>query len=203
MKKIAWILLAREKKMADTNGKSFKKKVKAFICMIVVGIIWLVLYFCLLIKVPFYVYMNHLHLPEECTGLETNVIITDLVFGWHVEAERLIYSKQGEKAIEHYIYENNRFLNGIEVRNFYESNGNMDYDHDILIPSEKYPYQEQDAENYILLHYDPGLDMFNFMFLLGMVLMLILCRITYRAGLHMHKNNPLHTLQTSLDDTDK
>ena len=134
--------------------------------------------------------------------METNVIITDLVFGWHIEAERLIYSKQGEKAIEHYIYENNRFLNGIEVRNFYESNA-YEYDHDILIPSEKYPYQEQDAENYILLHYDPGLDMFNFMFLLGMALMLILCRITYWAGLHMHKNNPLHTLQTSLDDTDK
>lgn len=200
MKKIAWILAPREEKRTFTRGKTAKKRAR--IWMTVVGIIWLVLYYSILIKVPFYVYMNHLHLPEECTGLETNVIITDLVFGWHIEAERLIYSKQGEKAIEHYIYENNRFLNGIEVRNFYESNA-YEYDHDILIPSEKYPYQEQDAENYILLHYDPGLDMFNFMFLLGMVLMLILCRITYRAGLHMHKNNPLHTLQTSLDDTDK
>ena len=201
MKKRAWILAPREEKRTFTREKTVKKRAR--IWMTVVGIIWLVLYYSILIKVPFYVYMNQLHLPEECTNLETNVIITDLAYGWHIEAERLFYSSQGEETIERYIDENNRFSNGIVVSNFYESNGNVDYDHDILIPSEKYPYQEQDAENYILLHYNSGLDMFSFMFMLGIALMVVLCWITYRAGLHLHKNNPVHTSQASSDNISK
>lgn len=205
MKKIAWILSARKEKMTDTSGQSAKKKAKAIIWMIVVGLIWLVLYNSILIKVPFYIYMNLIQLPEECTSLETNVIITD-IYGWHVEAERLIYSKQGEQAIEHYIYENNRFAQGIGVRNFYESN-TLEYEGDgeILIPSEKYPYQEQDAENYISLRYTSAMigewgDLYTIMDFLGIVIMLALCRITYRSYLRRHKNNPVNDSQMLLDD---
>ena len=177
--------------------------------MTMVGILWLALYFCFLIKWPFYIYMNRLHLPEECIGLETNVIVTDLAYGWHIEAERLIYSDRGEKAVESYINKHNRFSKGIVVRNFYESNGNVDYDHDILIPSEKYPYQEQDAENYMLCHYSSASTtewgnfynlMFHAMFWLGIILMAVLCRITYRISLHLHKNNPVYTSQELAED---
>lgn len=194
MKQLVWILAAREEEQSFTREKAAKKRARVW--MIVVGIIWLVLYNCLLIKFPFYIYMNLLKLPEECTSLETNVIITDLAYGWHVEAERLIYSSQGEEAIEDYIYENNHFAEGISANNFYELNGNMDYDHDILIPSGKYPYQEQDAENYILLHYTSSIlfgewDLYTIMYCLGIVIMFVLCRITYRINLHWHKNKEI------------
>lgn len=181
------------------------KKIRWF-WMIVVEILWLVLYFCILIKLPFYVYMNHIHLPEDCTSLETNVIVTDLAIGWHIEAERLIYSSQGEEAIEDFINENNKISKRIEVRNFYESNA-YDYDHDILIPSEKYPYKERDAENYILLHYNSGyyvgIDLFYIMFLLGIAVMAVLFWLMHRFNRNLQKKTGNSEIQNTDNENEK
>lgn len=181
------------------------KKISWF-WMIVVEILWLVLYFCFLMKAPFYVYINCIRLPEDCTSLETNVIVTDLVFGWHIEAERLIYSSQGEEVIEDYIEENNLFSKRIEVRNFYESNA-YDYDHDILIPSEKYPYKERDAENYMLLHYASadygGIDLFYIMFLLGIAVMAVLFWLMHRFNRYLQKKTGNLEIQNTDNENEK
>lgn len=161
--------------------------------MTVVGVIWLVLYFCFLMKIPVYVYMNHINLPEDCTSLETNVVITDLAYGWHIEAERLIYSRQGEEAIENYVNGHNRFSKRIMVRNFYEAN-NVEYDYPILIPSEKYPSKEGDAENYISVRYNSafkGEQLWGIMSVLGIVFMVVLGWLTYWIDLRLHKKQDL------------
>ncbi|MDE6568922.1 MAG: hypothetical protein K2K70_14525 [Lachnospiraceae bacterium] len=177
------------------------KKISWF-WMIVVEILWLVLYFYILIKLPFYVYMNHIHLPEDCTSLETNVIVTDLVYGFHIEAERLIYSSQGAEAIESYIDENNTNYKSIVVGNFYESNA-YDYDHDILIPSEKYPYKERDAENYILLHYNSGDNLYDIMFVLGIAVMAILYWLMHRVNRYLQKKTGNSEIQNSDSENEK
>ena len=169
-------------------------------CMTVVGILWPVLYFCVLIKVPFYVYMNHIHLPEDCTSLETNVDITDVDYGWHIAAERLIYSSQGEEAIEKYINEHNKFSKkiGIRVGNFYDLN---EMECAILIFSKKYPYKEQDAENYISIRYESvyggTTTLFDILFVLGIVFMVVLCWLTYRLDLHLCKKTENKEIQNA------
>lgn len=167
----------------------------AWFWMHVVGILWLVLYFCFLIKMPFYVYMNHIHLPEDCTSLETNVIITDVDYGWHIEAERLIYSSLGEEAIEDYINENNKFSKkiGIRVGNFYEL---YEMECGNPISSEKYPYKEQDAENYISLRCI-SIDFYEIMFVLGIVFMAVLCWLTYRLDRYLYEKTGTKEMQNA------
>lgn len=177
------------------------KKISWF-WMIVVEILWLMLYFCFLIKAPFYVYINCIRLPEDCTSLETNVIVTDLVYGFHIEAERLIYSSQGEEAIEDFINENNKILKGIEVRNFYESNA-YDGDHDILIPPEKYPYKERDAENYILLHYTSGVDLYETLFVLGIAVMAVFYWLMHRVNRYLQKKTGNLEIQNTDNENEK
>lgn len=144
-------------------------------------VIWLLVYFGIIIKIPFYFYINSIVLPKGCKQMETNVIITDLD-GHQIIAERLIYSDKSEEEIKRYIDENNKFSKRIKVTGFFRSNS-LDYDHDILIPSEKYPYGTQDAEKYILLHYSTMMydgKLYQIMALVGFIVMLIICVLTYK-----------------------
>lgn len=181
MEKSAWLIIS------GAVEKSVMKK-GVWFWVAAVGVIWLILYFCVLIKLPFYIYMNQINLPEDCTSLETKVIITDVDYGWHIEAERLIYSSQGEEAIEDYINENNKFSKSIRVGNFY---GLYEMECGNPIPAEKYPYKERDAENYISLRY-MSVDLYEIMFVLGIAVMAVLCTLTYRVGVRFKRTKTHH-----------
>lgn len=161
-------------------------KYKAWLLAALIAAVWLVLYFSILIKLPFYCYMNQIKLPENCTRLESNVVITDLAYGWHITAECLIYSDHSEEEIENYINENNRFVKRITVINLFRSN-NQDADHEILIPSGKYADSPvQDQEKYILLNYTSVKyegNMFGIMVLLGLLVMGLLGRAVYLGSI--------------------
>ena len=156
-------------------------KYKDWIRIVIFSIIWLILYNSFLIKLPFYLYMNNITLPEGCEQLETKVTITDVEI-WHIIAERLVYSEKREEEIASYIHKHNIFSKKIEVYDLYEANG-RDYNEDIFISDEKYPYQEQDAENYILLHYSTwGGHLYEIMEWIGIIIMLIICILIYKVS---------------------
>lgn len=156
-----------------------------WILVIIVGIAWIAVYFGFLIKLPFYLYINNIKLPEDCSHLETNVIITDLPT-WQIVADRLVYTTIGEEEIREYIDKGNRNSEKIEVADFFEWN-NREYDgYATAISPEKYAYVEgEDKGNYIVLEYASNMHgghLYEIMCLLGILMVIVICCLMCKLG---------------------
>lgn len=152
---------------------------------ILAGIIWVVAYFGFIIKLPFYIYINNISVPEECTQLETNVIISEFPT-WQIVADRLVYTAASEEEIEEYIVRNNRYSKRIKVANLFERNNPEYDDYDIVISSEQYAYVEgEEKDNYIVLEYSSNMYgglLFEKMCLIGIIIMIAICCLVYKVG---------------------
>lgn len=152
---------------------------------ILAGIIWVVAYFGFIIKLPFYIYINNISVPEECTQLETNVIISEFPT-WQIVADRLVYTAASEEEIEEYIVRNNRYSKRIKVANLFERNNPEYDDYDIVISSEQYAYvEEEEKDNYIVLEYSSNMYggyLFEKMCLIGIIIMIVICCLVYKVS---------------------
>lgn len=78
-----------------------------------VGLVWLVLYSIILWKIPFYVHINNLVLPEGSESITVKVAITDYASVPHVVAQKVFVVDLKEEEIAKYIEEKN----GIDLKN--------------------------------------------------------------------------------------
>lgn len=116
-------------------------------------IAWFVLYIIIVMKLPFYFYINGIELPEGCKNMKIRAIYSDAAW-YHFAAERLIYTDYNKEEIDTYIHKEGKYPN-VNVDYFFFS----DMCDRIIWPDEyedsvsRAENPETEKQKYILLYY--------------------------------------------------
>ena len=134
------------------------------IAPVIITLLWLLLYFTILWRLPFICNLNRVKLPDGCREIETNVIWTDLEIV-HIKAERVFSSEKSLEELEDYINENNSHLERIDFGSW----SCPEYDHADAVSPEDHPELPWDGtETYYVLTYSTwGTSIDTFVFLTG------------------------------------
>lgn len=156
------------------------KKRNLILIISILALVWLVGYYTIIIKIPYYLYINCIQLPEDTVNIQTKVGISDIE-GWHIIADRLIYSVYSEDELEQYIDKNND--TSAYVINYFEHiPGEGDY---LYIISDEHPeVTEAEQPHYFLLHYSSPhyftLSWDGILECFGLVSTVAICILLYR-----------------------
>ncbi len=157
-------------------------KKRNIILIIILALVWLVVYHKVIIKIPFCLYISSLQLPEDTVNVKTKVEIDDIE-GWHITAERLIYTNYSEDKLEQYIEKKNGTY--IEVINYFDVNPIETYWY--IFTDEDLEVDESEQSHYFVVHYSTlGSYWFEILSCLGIVSTILICIFLYRI---MKKNN--------------
>ncbi len=124
------------------------KRINPFL-KLVIYIVWMALYFCFFIKIPFYIYMYMINTPAGSYRVDTNVIISD-IDGIQIIAETVLCTENDVSYIYDFIHKNNSINKNVKVYDYYRY-GSFDYDHDMLFNMSD--LQMSETKNYCLIHY--------------------------------------------------
>lgn len=139
-----------------------KKEKWALFIPVFVAVLWELLYFTVLWRLPFICNLNRVKIPKDCKEIETNVIWTDLEIV-HIKAERVFSSERSLEELEDYINNNNSHLGRIDFGWW----SCPEYDHADAVSPEDHPELSWDGtETYYVLTYstwETGIDTFVFL----------------------------------------
>lgn len=131
---------------------------------VLAAIVWLLLYFTILWRLPFVCNLNRVKIPDGCKEIETDVVWSDLEI-MHIKAERVFSSKSSREQLEDFINKNNSHLGRITFGWW----SCPEYDHADAVSPEDHPELPWDGtETYYVLTYSTwGTSIDVIAFLLG------------------------------------
>ena len=150
------------------RGWNMSKREKIILIELIVPpsivILWLLLYFTILWRLPFTYNLNRVKIPDDCREIETNVIWTDLEIV-HIKAERVFSSERSLEELKDYINKNNSRLGRIDFGWW----SCPEYDHADAVSPDDHPELSWDGtETYYVLTYSTwGTSIDTFVFLAG------------------------------------
>lgn len=121
-----------------------KKKITIVICTIFILMIAAILFW----KIPIYLKLNAIDIPDSCIEIETDVILSD-VYWLHIAGERVIQYDGDYEALNTYIQQNNSAfqLKNITVVPFFRDTSES------VIHPDKYNIAESERQNYAVIKY--------------------------------------------------
>lgn len=140
---------------------------------VIATILWLLLYFTVLWRLPFIWNLNRVKVPKDCKEVATDVIWSDLEI-MHIKAERVFSSERSREELEDYINKNNSHLGRIDFGWW----SYPEYDHVDAVDPEDYP-ELWDGDCYVLTYSTWGTGIDAVVFLAGGILGTVLGIIVY------------------------
>ena len=159
------------------------KKRNLIFIITIFAIVWLAAYYTIGIKIPSYLYITSLQLPEDTVNIKTKVEVSDDA-GWHIAAERLIYTSYTEDELNLYIDKNNNTY--ANVSHYIEAEF-LEWDWQIIRDVHLEVPESERSHYFLVSHYVTG-SQFDFLFCFGIFSTIVICILLYRFLKRFVKN---------------